>query len=231
MSEIVSKNSGPRQFHLNINKRAHWQFETLESNGKCFRNEDSILDPPANDKEHDSNSFDFACHRRHCIGSDNSADCGNHYLDEKCTACRIKRCRCAQGSVASSRKRALDPAWEAHAGFVPEGAFKVLGVSLDMQMIIWSQQDQANYLCVNLNEGAPTTVEFVTIWENGALTTGSVRDGHAMPKRESRWLQTFNEKDAAALWQHHEKAFDYLTIMHPELRKKTPDKKTTLRIL
>src|SRR5688500_17589973 len=83
--------------------------------------------------------------------------------------------------------KSMDPNWVVESGFRPVGVFQITGQIGDPHMVTWQRDGENTYLCVYVLQGDPKGIDIVTIFENGGLTTGSSKDGQAVPPRPDRW--------------------------------------------
>lgn len=124
-------------------------------------------------------------------------------------------------------RRIVESSWLAQNGFESRGIFRTTGGQIGAPyVVVWQRGSERTYLCIyvltrvpmGMNRRIPAGASinlaigtnFVTVFQNGMLSTGGSRDGQLLPPRPGRFIQTFSAADANELWGFHQAGLDFL---------------------
>lgn len=97
----------------------------------------------------------------------------------------------------------VDADWTATNGFEPAGVFRVNNMAGSPLVVAWARRGERTYLCAYVVANNPPIVDFVTVLDEGGLTTGKSKDGQLLPSSPGSFMQTFTAT-TAVLWRHHQ---------------------------
>ena len=97
----------------------------------------------------------------------------------------------------------VDADWASANGFEPAGVFRVENMAGSPLVVAWARSGERTYLCAYLVANNAPLVDFVTVLDQGALTTGKSKDGQLLPSSPGCFTQTFTAT-TAVLWRHHQ---------------------------
>jgi len=97
----------------------------------------------------------------------------------------------------------VDADWASANGFEPVGVFRVDNMAGSPLVVAWARSGERTYLCAYLVVNNAPLVDFVTILDQGVLTTGKSKDGQLLPSSPGCFTQTFTAT-TAVLWRHHQ---------------------------
>ncbi|MEZ6059299.1 MAG: hypothetical protein R3C19_02945 [Planctomycetaceae bacterium] len=112
--------------------------------------------------------------------------------------------------LALGSRLEIDGQWLRDQGIRPLGAFRARHLAMEPTIVAWARPGEATYFCVYLVQGAAQSMDWVTILSQRTLTTGGSRDGQLFPSMPGNWVQTFESRDAAVLWEHHRAAIEWI---------------------
>jgi len=97
----------------------------------------------------------------------------------------------------------VDADWASANGFEPLGVFRAENMAGSPLIVAWARSGERTYLCAYLVANNAPLVDFVTILDQGVLTTGKSKDGQLLPSSPDCFTQTFTAT-TAVLWRHHQ---------------------------
>ena len=119
--------------------------------------------------------------------------------------------------AASHLKRLLadgiiDSDWLEENGFEPAGVYRATELPGRPNLVGWKKVGERTYFCVYMFFLSEPIVqlEFMSVFGERTLTTGSSMSAQSTPPPRGSWQQTFSEPGASGLWRHHQAGLDYL---------------------
>ncbi|QDS97481.1 hypothetical protein [Adhaeretor mobilis] len=103
----------------------------------------------------------------------------------------------------------IDPLLVKSLGFEPVGAYDMAGGPAPTLIVAWRKPEEDTFFCVYQVADQKVT-DYITLSQDGMLTTGSNKGGQLLPVKEGHYIQTFETVAITELWRKHEGALKLL---------------------